>query len=31
MHVRAGEGKQTGRAKENNLYSQRKHLIKLIS
>ena len=27
MHVPAGERKQTGRAKENNLYSQGKHLI----
>ena len=31
MHVRAGERKQTGRAKETNLYSQGKYLIKLIS
>ena len=31
MHVPAGERKQTGRAKETNLYSQGKYLIKLIS
>ena len=31
MHVRAGERRQTGRAKENKFYSQGKHLIKRIS
>ena len=31
MHVRAGERRQIGRAKETNLYSQGKHLITLIS
>ena len=31
MHVRAGERRQIGRAKETNLYSQRKHLMKPIS